>query len=73
MVADAEVRVPVREPADSIWTSRQLAEGINLAPLATPMTTQASEVHKLTTRRTDLYHTRYYLYQVPYSNAADPV
>jgi lysophospholipase L1-like esterase len=55
------------------FTARQLADGINLAVLETPMTAQAAEVHKLTLQHTALHQTRWRAFQVPYVAAADPV
>ena len=55
------------------FTAGQLAAGINLATLETPMTAQAAEVHKLTLQHTALHHTRRTAFQVPYANADDSV
>lgn len=55
------------------FTAGQLAAGINLAILETPMTAQAAEVHKLTLQHTALHQTRWRAFQVPYATAADPV
>lgn len=55
------------------FTAGQLAAGINLAVLETPMTAQAAEVHKLTLQHTALHQTRWRAFQVPYTAAADPV
>ncbi|MDR2674234.1 MAG: GDSL-type esterase/lipase family protein [Opitutaceae bacterium] len=49
----------------------QLARGINLATLDTPMTAQAAEVHKLTHQRANTHNTRWRTYQVPYAGAAE--
>ena len=51
------------------FTAEQLAVGINLAALETPMTAQAAEVHKLTLQHTALHQTRWRAFQVPYANA----
>jgi lysophospholipase L1-like esterase len=55
------------------FTAAQLAAGINLAVLETPMTAQAAEVHKLTIQHTALHQTRWRAFQVPYAAAADPL
>ncbi len=47
------------------FTKAQLAEGVNLAALPTPMQTQAARVHKLTMRRSDVHDTRWRTVQVP--------
>ena len=50
------------------FTPAQLAGGVNLAPLATPIAAQAADVHKLTILRTNLHFTYWRAIQVPYSN-----
>jgi lysophospholipase L1-like esterase len=46
----------------------QLAEGINLATLPTPMAKQAAEVHRLTKKHTDIHQVRWRGVQVPLQN-----
>jgi lysophospholipase L1-like esterase len=41
------------------FTRDQLAEGVNLAVLATPMARQAAEVHKLTLKHNDIHEVRW--------------
>ena len=41
------------------FTKAQLAEGVNLATLATPMAEQASNVHQLTVRRAEAHNHRW--------------
>ena len=48
------------------FTKGQLAEGVNLATLATPMSEQAANVHQLTLRRATLHNQRWRMIQVPY-------
>ena len=48
------------------FTSSQLADGVNLATLATPMLKQASHVHELTLSRATAHNTRWRNLQVPY-------
>ena len=50
------------------FTSEQLAKGINLAILATPMAQQAKEVHAITKQHNDLHFTRWRQIQVPMAN-----
>lgn len=47
------------------FTSEQLAEGVNLAVLATPMARQAAEVHKLTLKHNDIHYVRWRGLEVP--------
>ncbi len=47
------------------FTREQLAEGLNLAELPTPMTKQAAIVHGLTVRHNDLHFARWRSVQVP--------
>jgi lysophospholipase L1-like esterase len=47
------------------FTSQQLAEGINLAVLATPMAKQAAAVHALTLKHNNIHFARWRQVQVP--------
>src|SRR6266480_5504901 len=47
------------------FTREQLAEGINLATLPTPMAKQAAEVHKLTLQHNNVHFQRWRQIQVP--------
>lgn len=47
------------------FSAAQLEQGVNLATLATPMKTQAAEVHKLTLKRADVHNFRWRNIQVP--------
>jgi lysophospholipase L1-like esterase len=49
------------------FTRDELANGINLAMLATPMTKQAAAVHKLTLQHNDMHFARWRQLQVPMS------
>jgi lysophospholipase L1-like esterase len=51
--------------AAGTFTAEQLASGINLATLPTPMARQAAEVHALTLRHNTLHFTRWRQVQVP--------
>ncbi len=48
-----------------IFTKEQLAAGVNLAEIETPMFRQASDVHKLTLRHNELHFLRWRTVQVP--------
>jgi lysophospholipase L1-like esterase len=52
------------------FTKAQLAEGVNLATLATPMLKQAANVHQLTLRRAKVHNQRWRDVQVPYQGYA---
>ncbi|AGA30113.1 SGNH/GDSL hydrolase family protein [Singulisphaera acidiphila] len=54
------------------FSKDQLAEGINLALLSTPMTRQASEVHSLTLKHNNIHFTRWRQIQVPLSDIKSP-
>jgi lysophospholipase L1-like esterase len=54
------------------FSSAQLAEGINLAELPTPMAKQAAGVHALTLKRADVHNARWRQFQVPFQNEALP-
>ncbi len=47
------------------FTAAQLAAGINLGTLPTPMSRQAAEVHALTLRHNNIHYTRWRQVQVP--------
>jgi lysophospholipase L1-like esterase len=51
--------------AAGAFTAEQLAKGINLAELATPMARQAAEVHTLTLRHNNIHVARWRQIQVP--------
>lgn len=50
-----------------VFTREELAQGINLAPLETPMLEQARRVHGLTLRRADLHNLRWRSLQTAYA------
>src|SRR5205085_12476816 len=54
------------------FTHDELARGINLATLQTPMAKQAMEVHKLTLRHNQLHFLRWRSVQVPLQNEKSP-
>ncbi len=54
------------------FTREQLAEGINLATLPTPMAKQAAEVHKLTLQHNNIHFQRWRQVQVPLADGRTP-
>jgi len=54
------------------FTREQLAEGINLATLPTPMAKQAAEVHKLTSQHNNIHFQRWRQIQVPLADGRTP-
>ena len=54
------------------FSADQLAAGVNLAELATPMTRQAAEVHALTLRHNNMHFTRWRTLQVPLEKGQTP-
>jgi lysophospholipase L1-like esterase len=54
------------------FTREQLAEGINLATLPTPMAKQAAEVHKLTLQHNNIHFQRWRQVQVPLEEGRTP-
>jgi lysophospholipase L1-like esterase len=54
------------------FSAEQLAAGINLADLATPMARQAAAVHALTLQRTAIHNTRWRNLQVPLQSNETP-
>jgi lysophospholipase L1-like esterase len=61
--ANFELKIDGEE--QGAFTSAQLAEGINLATLRTPMAKQAAEVHKLTLQHNGIHFQRWRQIQVP--------
>jgi len=58
-------RVEIDGEAVGTFSAEQLASGINLAELATPMTRQAAAVHQLTMQHLNIHNTRWRQLQVP--------
>ena len=54
------------------FSSEQLASGVNLSTLPTPMARQAAQVHALTLRHNNLHATRWRQVQVPLEKDATP-
>lgn len=55
-----------------VFSKEQLAEGINLAVLGTPMVRQAEEVHKLTLQHNNIHFRRWRQVQVPLADDKTP-
>jgi len=64
-LADARYTLNIDGKEVGAFTKEQLAEGINLATLATPMVKQAQEVHKLTLEHNNVHFQRWRQIQVP--------
>ncbi len=64
-LAAGRYTVKIDGEAAGTFTAEQLATGINLATLPTPMARQAAEVHALTLRHNNLHFTRWRQVQVP--------
>src|SRR5260370_32999122 len=64
-LADAQYTLNIDGKEVSAFTKEQLAEGINLATLPTPMVKQAQEVHKLTLEHNNVHFQRGRQIQVP--------
>ncbi len=58
-------RLTIDDDAVGTFSGKQLADGINLAMLPTPMARQASEVHALTLKHCNVHNTRWRQIQVP--------
>jgi lysophospholipase L1-like esterase len=54
--------------AAGAFSAGELAAGVNLALLPTPMQKQAAEVHRLTLRRTEVHNVRWRTLEVPLAN-----
>jgi lysophospholipase L1-like esterase len=54
------------------WSSEELARGVNLAVLDTPMARQAMDVRNLTSQHVDLHQFRWRTIQVPLENVDAP-
>ena len=52
------------------YTDKELADGVNLARVQTPMWAQAMRVHQLTIRRANMHNTRWRSVQVPLEDEA---
>jgi lysophospholipase L1-like esterase len=64
-LAEGHYKLMIDGAAVGTWSEKELAEGINLALLDTPMARQAVEVRDLTIRRIDVHQQRWRSFQVP--------
>ncbi len=64
-----EFTLKINDSAIGNFTSEQLAAGINLAEMSTPMTKQAAAVHKFTVEHNNLHFTRWRNVQVPLTDS----
>jgi lysophospholipase L1-like esterase len=65
-------RLKIDDDEVGSFTREQLAEGINLATLPTPMAKQAAEVHKLTLQHNNIHFQRWRQIQVPLADGKSP-
>lgn len=68
----ANYKLTIDEADVGTFTREQLAAGVNLAVLPTPMTKQASDVHDLTVRHNDIHFRRWRQVQVPLAGDKTP-
>ncbi len=68
----ASYALKINGTAVGTFSGAQLAEGINLAELPTPMAQQAAGVHALTLKRADVHNARWRQFQVPFQNETLP-
>jgi len=64
-LASGQYALKIDGEAAGTFTAEQLAGGINLAMLPTPMARQAADVHALTIRHNNIHYTRWRQIQVP--------
>jgi len=71
-LGDDEYTLSVDGDPVGSFTAARLAEGVNLATLATPMSRQAAKVHALTLKHNNLHFLRWRSVQVPYQSSKSP-
>jgi len=71
-LARGNYRLDIDGEAAGTFSSEQLAAGINLADLPTPMTRQAAAVHKLTLAHLNIHNTLWRQLQVPLQSNESP-
>ena len=71
-LARGNYRLDIDGDSAGTFSSEQLAAGVNLADLATPMTRQAAAVHKLTQAHLNIHNTRWRQLQVPLQTNESP-
>ncbi len=68
----ARYKLSIDEEAVGVFTREQLAEGVNLAVLPTPLARQAAEVHALTLKHNNVHFARWRQVQTPLEKDAPP-
>jgi len=64
-LAEGRYKLSIDGGVVGTWSEQELAGGVNLAVLDTPMARQAAEVRDLTIRRIDVHQQRWRAFQVP--------
>jgi len=64
-LAPGRYKLTIDDVVVGIWSDSELANGVNLALLDTPMSRQAADVRDLTIRRIDIHQQRWRAVQVP--------
>lgn len=67
-LTSANYTLSIDDQKIGVFSKEQLAEGVNLALLATPMAKQAMDVHALTLLHNDVHFTRWRIVQVPHQD-----
>ena len=71
-LASGRYTLKIDGDAVGAFTAEQLASGVNLAAIDTPMTRQAAEVHALTLRHNNMHSARWRQVQVPMEKDLTP-
>jgi uncharacterized protein YbcC (UPF0753/DUF2309 family) len=71
-LAAGSYKLSIDGAAAGTFTAAQLAAGVNLAELPTPMRDQAAAVHALTLQRAAIHNTRWRQVQVPLEKSTSP-
>jgi lysophospholipase L1-like esterase len=67
-LASGSYKLTIDGETAGTWSGTELARGVNLAPLDTPMSRQAMDVRDLTVKRIDVHQQRWRVLQVPLQN-----
>lgn len=67
-LASGSYKLTIDGETAGTWSATELARGVNLAALDTPMSRQAMEVRDLTVKRIDVHQQRWRVLQVPLQN-----
>ena len=71
-LSDARYTLKIDGKKVAAFSAEELAKGVNLAMLSTPMTDQARHVHELTLRHNNIHFARWRQIQVPLENHDTP-